>query len=975
MNHATGTDNSDKQGSDQINASVAIERLLEGLQQSAEELSARFLETMPSAYFHDIDPQTQLSHIKALIAAEASGISQVMSLRNQEGTEFTFISDQSFPGQLGKFIRQLPDEKPLQAARVYTASDGSRVLDVFSFGEPPDHNPANPLTQAAIHSVIDRIEAGFPDMDAADLHLHLEGCSTAYLEMTPVEQVVRQFQLAREVRQTGNVSLDLSADPDASQSHLTLSVPRSDNRLVFERVTEFLGKKQIDIQRAYLDSFGGKNPVSVLSFLVQSSGRSFATDSDIWRDIKADLKRLIHLDDEVISLSRDLDDCSLTDAEILLGLGRLAHQRLVKRDALRFARERIYGTLLRYPALALAIAGHFRSRFSPGAEADATALAERINNRVESPDGQMVLMTLLRAADATLRTNFRLEDRSALALRVNPDFFRARGRPDNPYGVFFVIGHEFDGFHVRFRDIARGGVRIVHPAGQEQYALESERHYDECYGLAAAQQLKNKDIPEGGSKGVILARPGADFDQVGLAFADALLDLIIPAPELTTLHPDYLCRDELLYLGPDENVSNDLIVRIINRARLRKHSMPDAFMSSKPGAGINHKQYGVTSEGITVFLEYALKEVGIDPRSQPFTVKMTGGPDGDVAGNEIRLLHREYGDNARIVAIADGSGSLEDPGGLNIKELLRLVAAGLPVSAFSRDCLGSQGSLTSVHEAGGIKHRNGMHNRIVADAFIPAGGRPRTLNNSNWRDYLDGEGVPSSKVIVEGANLFITPKARKQLGKAGVLIIKDSSANKCGVICSSYEIAASMLLDEDGFLQIKDRYIGQVLEKLRQLAATEAESLLKERGRHPGTDLPTLSVILSSVINRASDALAASMDSLRAEYPDLTRAQVKQHLPQVLLDTCGEALYDSIPRMYLHCIMASRLASRIVYCEGLSWFRNRSDREIVELAGQYLREDARVRQLIDSVRKSALPERDEIIHLLDQGGVAAAMKV
>ena len=66
--------------------------------------------------------------------------------------------------------------------------------------------------------------------------------------------------------------------------------------------------------------------------------------------------------------------------------------------------------------------------------------------------------------------------------------------------------------------------------------------------------------------------------------------------------------------------------------------MPDAFMSSKPGAGINHKQYGVTSEGVTVFLEHALRAVGIDPRRQPFTVKMTGGPDGDVAGNEILIL-------------------------------------------------------------------------------------------------------------------------------------------------------------------------------------------------------------------------------------------------------------------------------------------------------------------------------------------------
>jgi glutamate dehydrogenase len=47
-------------------------------------------------------------------------------------------------------------------------------------------------------------------------------------------------------------------------------------------------------------------------------------------------------------------------------------------------------------------------------------------------------------------------------------------------------------------------MRLVTPATSEQFALESGNQYDECYGLAYAQQLKNKDIPEGGSKGVVL---------------------------------------------------------------------------------------------------------------------------------------------------------------------------------------------------------------------------------------------------------------------------------------------------------------------------------------------------------------------------------------------------------------------------------------------------------------------------------------
>jgi NAD-specific glutamate dehydrogenase len=49
-----------------------------------------------------------------------------------------------------------------------------------------------------------------------------------------------------------------------------------------------------------------------------------------------------------------------------------------------------------------------------------------------------------------------------------------------------------------------------------------------------------------------------------------------------------------------------------------------------------------------------------------------------------------------------------------------------------------------------------------ADAFVPAGGRPGTLNLRNYRDYLSAPGgAASAPLIVEGANLFITPEARQ----------------------------------------------------------------------------------------------------------------------------------------------------------------------------------------------------------------------
>lgn len=122
-----------------------------------------------------------------------------------------------------------------------------------------------------------------------------------------------------------------------------------------------------------------------------------------------------------------------------------------------------------------------------------------------------------------------------------------------------------------------------------------------------------------------------------------------------------------------------------------------------------------------------------------------------------------------------------------------------------------------------------MHNRLIADAFIPAGGRPSTIDMTNYKKYLQDDGSPSASLIVEGANLFISSEARQALyDEAGVMIVKDSSANKCGVITSSYEICSAMLLDENEFFENKEAIVEEVIGKLKALAKLEAQLLFKE---------------------------------------------------------------------------------------------------------------------------------------------------
>ncbi|KAH8092387.1 glutamate/leucine/phenylalanine/valine dehydrogenase [Aureococcus anophagefferens] len=501
---------------------------------------------------------------------------------------------------------------------------------------------------------------------------------------------------------------------------------------------------------------------------------------------------------------------------------------------------------------------------------------------------------------------------------------RVRWRTPTPFGVIFVHGRRFDGFHVRFRPIARGGARLVTPRSAEAFAHESSRHYDECFNLAHAQQLKNKDIPEGGSKGVVLidatapgagdawgAQDAADFHDYlcrksTKAYTDGVLDLCLPGDgEAQSLLP-------MVYLGPDEQIVPEDINWVVANAKRRGHPTADAFMSSKPDAGVNHKEFGVTSEGVHVFLEAALRDtLGVDPKVDPFTVKLTGGPDGGVAGNAMLILFRECA-NAKVVGVADGAGVAEDPDGLDRDELARLVREALPIVAFDAAKLGPRGSVEAATSPDGAARRDSMHNRVPADVFVPAGGRPNTLNAGNYAAFLDEDGKPSSPSS-SSANLFVTPGRVTPRGR-GRAHRQDSSANKCGVICSSYEILSAHLMDRPEFEANKARIVGEILDKLRALAALEADLLFREHASFRGA-LPEFSSRISGAINAVTDAVDDQLKSdafSDADVAALFAALAPDHLPKTLAALAVDA-QGALPDGYVSACVASFVASRLVY--------------------------------------------------------------
>lgn len=682
------------------------------------------------------------------------------------------------------------------------------------------------------------------------------------------------------------------------------------------------------------------------------------------------------------------------------------HQALVNVDSNLYTLENIEEALCRHPELTSKLCDAFKAKFDPDfhnfeeylniRESFLTDVGKLDTGQEENDIRRKnVLREGMNFVHFTLKTNFFRTNLTALSFRLDPKYLdeipfeREKKFPDLPYALFFIKGMHFFGFHIRFKDLSRGGLRTVYPAYQEQIASDRNNVFTECYNLALTQHHKNKDIPEGGSKGIIFLNPFDRLESESLvlqkelemaaafkeeiekkielfrreqkveflhqaqrSFIDSLVTIVNCDPDGTIRAKnivDYWHRPEYLYLGPDENMHDSMIQWIADYSKKYGYKPGGAFISSKPKAGINHKEYGVTSLGVNVYMTALLHYLGIDPNKTKFTVKMSGGPDGDVAGNQICNLYRYYPKTAKLLALIDVSGTIYDPEGLDLGVLTELFKQTKPLKYYPPEKLSSGGYLLDRNakrsqtayvqqtlcwrKVGDKLEEDWLSgsdmNQILrttihqtkTDIFIPAGGRPKTINETNYKEFLDEAGKPSSRGIIEGANLYLTPKARRALEKLGVLIIKDSSANKTGVICSSFEVLCGLALKDEKFMANKSVLVQEILERLGQCASNEAYLILQLH-KESGEFLTSISEDISLRINEFTYQLLDYLDTIPwSQDPDdlLTKCFLDYCLPS-LRKRFKEELIKEIPEHHKKAIVACHLAAQLVYKRGLSWY-------------------------------------------------------
>ncbi len=797
----------------------------------------------------------------------------------------------------------------------------------------------------------------------------------SYALVSPPSRVAQMLRLLQLCERAGGLHLDVEVMRDGSdQTRVSFAVASAPHRGFLAQVMEVLNRLDLGVNRAYvLDTSTGSQPYVLCAFYVYPrKGGVLKAGSELHTRLEREI-----FNTQILATGspayRELvttrvmsgEDASLVNAFIAF-----CHTNLAHAQPDRFDWEEVRSAFHSNPQVALQLVQLFRTRFDPSlkgrekawpkllAETEKAVRDYNTGHRHLDDIRRDIFRCCLGLIRHTLKTNFFVKEKQAFAFRLDPAYLAELG-PDftadlpaaTPFRVtFFFTRHGF-GFHIGFSDIARGGWRTVICRTEDDFLTNAATLFRENFVLAHTQHFKNKDIYEGGSKLVMLMDASAlekeereqetrRLHKLQRGVINAFLDIYVTEDGVAK-HPnvvDYYREDEPIELGPDENMHDSMIEEIAQLSKRRGYILGIGVMSSKK-VGINHKEYAVTSTGVVKFAEITMKELGIDMRRDPFSVKLTGGPNGDVAGNAMAIILRRC-PKAQLRLILDGTAALFDPAGADHRALGRILLQ-KDLNDFDPKALHTGGFM--LFRAGSRKEglrelfrkvtrtARGLAEEwisvddfsrqfgelvftVQADLFIPGGGRPETIDKDNWQRFLLPDGTPSARAIVEGANSFITPEARVQLQKKGVLIMRDASANKCGVISSSYEIIANLLLAEQEFLDDKKRYVAGVLDILEKRAGDEARLVLARR-RETGKLCTEISDSLSAEIN-ANYARLFKFFQARPELclQEPFRRAILSHLPAILRE---EPRYRKriakLPPKYRSAILAAEIGSSMVY--------------------------------------------------------------
>ena len=493
-------------------------------------------------------------------------------------------------------------------------------------------------------------------------------------------------------------------------------------------------------------------------------------------------------------------------------------------------------------------------------------LAAEINSdldQVASLDADRILRSYLGLVIATRRSNAYRRDgngerRPFWSFKLDPRRVPRLPKPVPAHEIWVYSPH-LEGVHLRFGDIARGGLR---------WSDRPEDFRTEILGLVKAQEVKNAVIvPVGAKGGFVVKRPPqptgdpvadreaqlAEGVRCYRMFIQGLLDLTdnrvgdrVVGPPDVVRHDD---DDSYLVVAADKGTAT--FSDIANSVALENGFwLGDAFASGG-SAGYDHKAMGITARGAWESVKHHFRELGLNTQTEDFTVVGVGDMSGDVFGNgmllssHIRLLaafdHRHvfidpdpdpatsFEERRRLFRLPRSSWADYDPALISAGGgVFPRTAKQVDVTPQMRAALGLADDVRQLSPAelihavllapadllfnGGV----GTYVKAAAETHLQVGDK------ANDAVRVDGNQL-RVKVVGEGGNLGVTQLGRIEFARAGGRINTDAIDNSAGVDTSDHEVNIKIALQP---LQADGQLSGEQRSELLAAMTDEVAALV-----------------------------------------------------------------------------------------------------------------------------------------------------
>ncbi len=621
-----------------------------------------------------------------------------------------------------------------------------------------------------------------------------------------------------------------------------LTIYRTGTPITLTDVLPRLQHMGVDVVDEHPYEFGGAEPFWIYDFGLRRSsaaggrpaadtGSADSADSieSVAEQMEGALAALWHGEIEDDGFNALVLDAHLSWRQVVV---LRAYAKYLRQIGITFSQDYIERVLRSNITLIRLLVRLFESRFDParqvGESERSEGIAEEIRGELDdvaSLDEDRILRAYWGLIQASLRTNY-FQDRAGY-LVVKLDAAQVPDLPaPRPKFELFVYSPRFEGVHLRFANVARGGLR---------WSDRREDFRTEILGLAKAQEVKNSVIvPSGAKGGFVCKQLPSPADREAHAgevlacyrmFISAMLDVtdnldgdqVVP-PAATVRHDG---DDPYLVVAADKGTAtfSDTANEI---AASRGFWLGDAFASGG-SEGYDHKKMAITARGAWESVRFHFQTLGIDVDTDDFTAAGIGDMSGDVFGNgmllsaHIKLVaafdHRHvfidpdpdpalgFAERKRLFALprsswADYDSSLISAGGGVWARSVKSV----PVSPQIHAALGLADGVTALPPDQLISAvlaapvdllwNGGVGTYIKASTQVHADAGDR----SNDAVRVDASQV-RAKVIAEGGNLGVTQEGRIEYSLGGGAINTDFIDNSAGVDTSDHEVNIKILLD------------------------------------------------------------------------------------------------------------------------------------------------------------------------------------